>query len=74
MSTTYQAGGAEFQYPGAGDEEPTRGAKVNLLTKGGISTTGPWDPSYCIGWAPLNARNSEKEARLGPNHARKSNI
>ena len=59
--TDYQAGGPEFLYPHAGDEAPRPGAKVILLTKGGIATTGPWDAAYCIGWAPLPKRNKEKE-------------
>ena len=61
MSKDYQAGGTEFLYPDAGDPAPTKGAKVNILTIGGISTTGPWDPSFCVGWAPLNTRNQDKE-------------
>jgi len=61
MSKDYQAGGTEFLYPDAGDPAPTKGAKVNILTIGGISTTGPWDPSFCVGWAPLNSRDRAKE-------------
>lgn len=70
--TAYQSGGPEFLYPGAGDEAPNPGAKVNILTVGGISTTGPWDPSYCIGWAPLNQRNKEKEECLVQNLLKRS--
>jgi len=60
--TNYQAGGAEYLYPGTGDEMPRRGAKVQLLTLGGIHTNGPWidDGSY-LGWLPLPKRNQEKE-------------
>lgn len=70
MSKGYQAGGTEFLYPDAGDPAPERGAKVNILTQGGISTTGPWDPSFCIGWAPLNSRSREKEAVVNSVRAR----
>ena len=61
MTTTYQAGGTPFLYPDAGDEAPTQGAKVNILTIGGISTTGHWDAAFCIGWAPLTGRDTAKE-------------
>lgn len=63
---TYQAGeaGGEYLYPGAGDDEPNKGAKVQLLTIGGIHMTGPWDSSYCIGWLPLPKRNKDKEDAL----------
>lgn len=57
----YQSGGQEFLYPDAGDEAPSKGAKVNVLTIGGISTTSDWDPSFCIGWYPLNNRDRKKE-------------
>ena len=62
--TDYQTGpeAGEYLYPAAGDPEPRRGAKVQVLTIGGVHTTGPWDPSYCIGWLPLPKRNKEKEA------------
>lgn len=61
---TYQAGteGGEYLYPRAGDPEPRKGAKVQLLTKGGVHTTGPWDTNgFYIGWLPLPKRNREKE-------------
>lgn len=64
---SYQTDGpvtSEFLYPAAGDPEPSKGAKVQLLTIGGICTTGPWDARYCIGWLPLPKRNVEKEALL----------
>jgi hypothetical protein len=62
--TDYQSGseGGEYLYPAAGDPEPRQGAKVQCLTLGGIHTTGPWDPAYCVGWLPLPKRNREKEA------------
>lgn len=65
--TAYQAGleGGAYLYPSAGDPEPNRGAKVSLLTKGGVHTTGPWDPTFCIGWLPLPKRNREKELAAG---------
>ena len=64
MSKGYQAGGTPFLYPDLGEEAPTKGAKVNLLTIGGISTTGPWDPEFCIGWAPLNSVDQSKVDRI----------
>lgn len=61
----YMAGGSTFQYPGAGDQPPPGGAKVLLLTIGGVCVTGPWsnDGRY-LGWAPLPLRDKDKEARL----------
>jgi len=59
--TTYQAGGAEWMYPHAGDDLPTAGAKVLLLTKGGIATVGAWDVAFCVGWLPLPKRNQARE-------------
>lgn len=61
--TDYQAGpeGGEYLYPRAGDPEPRKGAKVQLLTKGGVHTSGPWDNTFCIGWLPLPKRNIGKE-------------
>lgn len=59
----YQAGpeGGEYLYPRAGDPEPRKGAKVSLLTIGGVHTTGPWDADNNLGWLPLPKRNREKE-------------
>ena len=63
--TGYFAGGEEFSYPLVGDPEPPSGAKVLLLTVGGICTVGPWDGSErYTGWAPLPRRNKEKETRI----------
>ena len=62
----YQAGveGGEYLYPRAGDPEPRKGAKVQLLTEGGVHTTGPWTGStFYIGWLPLPKRNKEKELK-----------
>lgn len=61
--TDYQAGveGGEYLYPRAGDPEPRKGAKVQLLTIGGIHTTGPWDAENNVGWLPLPKRNRQKE-------------
>lgn len=63
MSTAYQAGaeGGEFIYPHIDKRWPEPGAKVSLLTKGGIHTTGPWDASFCVAWLPLPKRNKDKE-------------
>ena len=58
----YQAGGAEFLYPRAGDERPTAGAKVLLLTIGGVCIVGPWkDDGFYLGWLKLPKRNIKKE-------------
>lgn len=59
----YQAGpeGGEYLYPAAGDPEPRRGAKVQLLTIGGVHNTGPWDAENNLGWLPLPKRNRVKE-------------
>lgn len=35
------------------DDPPPRGSKINILTIGGISTTGTWDDDFCVAWAPL---------------------
>ena len=62
--TDYQAGpeGGEYLYPRSGDPSPRVGAKVQLLTIGGVHTNGPWrDDGSCLGWLPLPKRNMEKE-------------
>jgi hypothetical protein len=61
---THVAGNGEFLYPHTGDPKPPGGAKVLLLTRGGVCITGPWqdDPFY-LGWAPMPKRNKEKEAK-----------
>jgi len=61
----YQAGMAEYFYPAAGDPRPSAGAKVQLLTIGGIHTTGPWsDNGFYVAWLPLPKRNKRKEALI----------
>ena len=63
----YQAGteGGEYLYPRAGDPKPLKGAKVQLLTVGGVHTTGPWDDNgFYIGWLPLPKRNKRKEQEI----------
>jgi hypothetical protein len=57
---TYVSGGSEYLYPKAGDPAPPGGAKVLLLTVGGICTIGTWSPAH-VAWAPLPTRNKEKE-------------
>ncbi len=52
-----------YRYPGAGDPRPPGGAKVLLLTIGGVCTTGYWGDPFFIGWAPLPGRNKEKETK-----------
>lgn len=61
---SYVAGGDAFLYPGAGDQAPPRGAKVSLLTRGGVCTMGHWGDPFFIGWAPLPKRDKAKEALL----------
>lgn len=61
----YVAGGDPFLYPGAGDPVPPGGAKVLLLTQGGVCTIGHWSrEGFFLGWAPLPKRDKAKEARL----------
>jgi hypothetical protein len=70
----YQAGeeGGEYLYPKAGDPEPRKGAKVQLLTIGGVHNTGPWDPDNNLGWLPLPKRNREKEEICQDRNRRKN--
>lgn len=61
----YVAGEPVYHYPGAGDPKPPTGAKVLLLTIGGICITGVWkDNGGFMAWAPMPCRNKEKEALL----------
>lgn len=61
----YFADGDAFQYPRAGDPKPPGGAKVLLLTAGGVCTLGQWDDNgFFLGWAPLPKRDKAKEALL----------
>lgn len=61
----YQAGMAEYLYPDAGDPKPRAGAKVQLLTIGGVHTTGPWiENGFYVAWLPLPKRNRTKEALI----------
>lgn len=61
----YVAGGDTYRYPAAGDRRPPGGAKVLLLTRGGICVTGMWDDSGAyIGWAPMPRRDKTKEQLL----------
>jgi hypothetical protein len=59
----YLAGDREFLYPAAGDPSPPGGAKVHLLTPGGICVDGGWKSGF-LGWASLPRRNKEKERLL----------
>lgn len=62
---SYVAGGDAFLYPGAGDQPPPGGAKVLILTIGGVCTIGSWNNSGAfLGWAPLPKRDKGKEALL----------
>lgn len=58
----YQAGIATFLYPRAGDPKPIGGAKVLLLTRGGVCILGIWyDDPFLLGWHPLPKRDKDKE-------------
>lgn len=62
---SYVAGGSPFaNYPGAGDPLPPKGAKVLLLTEGGVCVVGPWASEGYVAWHPLPPRDREKEAKL----------
>jgi hypothetical protein len=51
-----------YLYPRAGDAKPPGGAKVLLLTNGGICVVGQWkDEPWCVGWHPLPGRDYAKE-------------
>lgn len=52
-----------FLYPALGDPTPPGGAKVQLLTPGGVAVYGLWSPTY-MAWAPLPKRDRAKEALL----------
>lgn len=54
-----------YLYPRAGDPEPPSGAKVLLLTEGGVCVVGTWTRApWCIAWHPLPGRDKDKERRL----------
>lgn len=62
MSTSikeYVAGVTAYVYPGLGDPLPPGGAKVLLLTAGGVCTTGPWarNDLTSMAWSPLPSRS-----------------
>lgn len=61
--TLYIAGDAVYRYPEAGDEPAMPGAKVLILTQGGVCVIGTWGED-AIAWAPLPKRNSTKEERI----------
>lgn len=70
--TSYQDGpeAGEYYYPLAGDPAPLSGAKVQLLTKGGVHTTGPWSNNgFYLGWLPLPKRNHHKEDQIAATKA-----
>lgn len=67
----YVAGGAAYLYPAAGDDKPPNGAKVLLLTRGGVCIVGNWPKGhddngtgFFLGWAPLPKRDKVKEGLL----------
>ena len=64
MDDRYQTGdeGGRWLYPRAGDPMPTAHSKVQLLTIGGVHTSGPWsDNGFYVAWLPLPRRNRDKE-------------
>lgn len=63
MTTDYVAADVVgWLYPGAGDGIPPGGAKVLLLTVGGICVTGTWsDDGRYLAWSPMPRRNRTKE-------------
>lgn len=56
----YIAGDAVYRYPAAGDEPAAPGAKVLILTRGGVCVIGSWGDGD-LAWAPLPKRNHTKE-------------
>ncbi len=54
----YVAGEAGYLYPGVGDALPPGGAKVLLLTEGGVTVSGTWsnDGRY-LAWSPMPRRS-----------------
>ncbi len=65
MNEKYVAGGSAYLYPRMGDPAPLGGAKVLLLTRGGICILGVWkDDPFLLGWAPLPKRDKDKETAL----------
>ena len=52
-----------FLYPTLGDPLPPGGAKVQLLTRGGVAVYGCWSAAH-IAWAPLPKRDRAKERLL----------
>lgn len=69
-AVSYVAGKVDgYLYPGLGDERPPSGAKVLILTQGGICVIGQWraqdERDGCVlGWAPLPKRNRDREQLL----------
>lgn len=61
--TLYIAGDAVYRYPGAGDEPAMPGAKVLILTQGGVCVIGTWGED-AVAWAPLPKRNPTKEDQI----------
>lgn len=63
----------QYFYPGAGDQLPPPGAKVTLLTVGGIQVTGQWkDDGSFLGWYYLIGRDHDKETIAAARHATKA--
>lgn len=64
---THVSGGRKFIYPAAGGKRPPGGAKVHILTIGGVCVDAQWsdDPDKgFLGWAPLPMRDRVQEGRV----------
>lgn len=59
-----------YRYPLAGDDKPAGGAKVLLLTVGGVCVVGQWrDNAGFTAWSPMPKRNRTKESSIACNVA-----
>lgn len=53
----------EFRHPQ--DDPPPLGTKLLILTRGGVTVTGLWDPEQgSIAWAPMPKVSPELKAQL----------
>lgn len=53
----------EYRHPA--DDPPPLGTKLLLLTRGGVTVTGNWDPEQgSIAWAPMPKLSPELKERL----------
>lgn len=61
MLKTHVSGTATWRLPEV--DRPPGGAKMLLLTPGGVCVIGTWD-SWCVAWAPLPDLTPEVKERL----------